>query len=381
MDIPGIVNLALQKIGTRTTVTQGELINNSTNEAIQANLALAQTRDELLRLAPWQCAKGMIDLQYITSLPGTPENQSTPANQLQWSPGLPLPPYSYEYAYPVDCLRALWVVPQFNPGVVGTPVYPSNNAVGYISTWNGPPIKFDVGNDLFYAVSSAVPVAGGSGHAPGDVIVLAIGPVTSAPIGAPAVVQVTAVGAGGSVQSVNMIATVYGDTVLGTSWSTSYSTSFGGGSSPTSGAYFLNNMGTQAQGSTTGSGTGATFALTFTPQGNQRVILTNQEYAVLSYVRRISDPNVMDSLFVKAWYHVLGANLAMALTGDKALANGLIQITNACIAEARATDGNEALTTNDVTPDWLRCRGVIYSDYWNMGTGYGWDAIGLWPGY
>lgn len=362
MDLTGIVNLALQKIGTRTTVTAAELAANSTNEAIQANIAIATTRDELLRLAPWQCSKGMAGLQYITSLPGTPENQSTPTNQLQWAPGLPLPPWTYEYEYPVDCLRALWIVPQSNPGMIGTPVYPTSTMTGFAATWGGPPIKFDVGNDNFYAVTAAAVVSGGSGYAVNDQITLALGPVTSPPIGAPAVLQVTGVLAG-VITSVAVVPEVYGE------------------DNPQTGAYFTNNLGTQTQGSTTGAGSGATFNLTFTPLGNQRVILTNQEYAVLSYVRRVTDPNVMDSLFIKAWYHVLAAAIAMSLTGDKSLANGLIGIANACIIEARAVDGNEALTVNDTTPDWLRCRGVTYSDYWNMGTGFGWDSIGMWPGY
>ena len=363
MDIPGIVNLARQRIGTRTTVTAAELAANSTNEAIQANIALATTRDELLRLAPWQCSKGMAGLQYITSLPGTPENQSTPANLLMWTPGQPLPPWSYEYAYPVDCLRALWIVPQFNPGMTGVGVYPTNVQTGYAPLWGGPPIAFDIGNDNFYAVAAAAVVAAGTGYAVGDQITLALGPATSPPIGAPAVLQVTAIGGGGSITSVSVVAETYGE------------------DNPQTGAYFLPLTAAQAQGSTTGSGSGATFTLTYTSLGNQRVILTNQEYAVLSYVRRVTDPNVMDALFVKAWYHVLGATIAMALSGDKTLANSLIGIANSCIAEARAVDGNEALTTNDVTPDWLRARGVIYSDYWNMGTGYGWNSLGFWAGY
>ena len=363
MDLPGIVNLALQKIGTRTTVTSAELAANSTNEAIQANIAIATTRDELLRLAPWQCSKGMTVLQYITSLPGTPENQSTPANLLNWAPGLPLPPWSYEYGYPVDCLRALWIVPQQNTGMQGPAVYPTSTMTGFAATWGGPPIKFDVGNDNFYAVTAAAVVSGGSGYAVNDQITLALGPVTSPPIGAPAVLQVTGVTGGGIITSVAVVPEVFGEDV------------------PQTGAYFQPLSGAQAQGSTTGVGSGATFTLTYTTLGNQRVILTNQEYAVLSYVRQVTDPNVMDSLFIKAWYHILAAALAMALTGDKSLANGLIQVANGCIVEARAVDGNEALTTNDVMPDWLRCRGVADAGYWNMGTGYGWDSIGLWVGY
>ena len=362
MDLAGICNLALQRIGTRTTVSLAELTAQSSNEAIQFNIAASQTRDELLRLAPWDCARGMIDLQYITSLPGTPENQSTPTNQLQWVSGLPLPPWTYEYGYPSDCLRALWVVPQFNPGIIGTPIYPVTTSVGYSPTWQGPPIKFDTGNDLFYPVTAAAVVSGGSGYVVGDSIILGAGPITSAPVGLPATLSVTGV-SGGAVTSVGVVGSIYGEDTA------------------QSGGYFTTAIGTQAQGSTSGSGTGATFNLTFGAQGQQRVILTNQEFATLSYCRRITDPNVMDSLFVKAWYHAIAAAMVMALTGDKGLANGMVQVTNGCIAEARAVDANEALTVNDMPPDWLRCRGINYSDYWAQGTGYGWDNLGLWPTY
>ena len=362
MDTVGIVNLALQKLGTRTTVTAVELATNSSNEAIQANVAIAQTRDELLRLAPWQCARGAADLAYITSLPGTPENQSSPTNQLQWTPGLPLPPWTYEYAYPSDCLRALWIIPQSNPGATGIPVYPTTTTTGYGAMWQGPPIRFDVANDNFYAATAAGVSNGGSGYAIGDLITLALGPVTSPPIGQPAQVQVTGA-VGGVITAVTVVASVYGEDV------------------PQSGAYFQPLTAPQAQGSTTGSGTGAVFSLTYTAQGNQRVVLTNQEYAVLSYIRRVTDTNVMDALFVRAWYHILAASMAMSLTGDRAFANNLIQIANTMIQEARAVDGNEALTIHDVTPDFLRVRGTIYSDSWNAGTGYNWDTVGLWPSY
>lgn len=375
MDTAEVCNLALQRIGTRTTVTAGELNANSTNEAIQFNLSYSQVRDELLRLAPWDCANGMTDLQYITSLPGTPENLSTPPvpalpevpvipqNTIyQWTPGLPLPPWTYEYAYPVDCLRALWVVPQFNPGIIGTPVYPVSGTVGYMPTWQGPPIKFSVGNDQFFPVTAAAVAAGGTGYAEGDLIVLALGPVTSPPIGIPAVLQVTGV-AGGVITSVEIVASIYGE------------------DTPQTGGYFSPQANPQGQGATTGVGTGATFNLTYGAFGQQRVILTNQEYAVLSYIRRVTDWNVMDSLFLRAFYSIMGATLCNALTGDKGLANMLIGLGNEAIMEARKADGNEGLTINDVTPDWLRVRGVIYSDYWNMGFGYGWDAVGLWPIY
>lgn len=362
MDLVALANLTLQTIGTRTTVTQAELNANSTNEAIQFNLAALQTRDELLRMAPWDCCSGDAILQYITSLPGTNENQSTPANQLQWSPGLPLPPWTYEYQYPVDCLRALSIVSTLSTGLQGTPIYPTSTMTGYASYGLGPPIRFSVGNDQFYSVTAAAVQQHGQGHAVGDLITLALGDVSLPPIGAPAVLQVTGISAGGAITTVVPVNSIIG------------------ASPAVSGAYFQPQPNPQAQGSTTGSGTNATFNLTYGPKGNQRVILTNQEYAVLRYCRQITDPNVMDALFQKAWYHVIGAKMVMALTGDKGLANSLIGVTNGAIAEARAVDGNEALTVNDVTPDFIRVRGITHSDYWNAGTSYDWGTTG-WSTY
>jgi hypothetical protein len=109
-----IVNRALQKIGTRTTVAS--LAENS-NEAIQANMILGANRDELLRMAPWNCATNTAVLTYVTSAPGTPENQVTPVGA--WAKGIPPPGWAYEYQYPVDCMRPLWVIPQFSSGFAG----------------------------------------------------------------------------------------------------------------------------------------------------------------------------------------------------------------------------------------------------------------------
>src|SRR5215471_18717084 len=98
-----LVNRSLQTLGTRTTVTSTELANNSSNEAIQANIAYDNVRQALLRMAPWDCAFNTETLTLITSTQGTPENTS-PATQL-WAKGLPAPPWAYEYQYPADCLR------------------------------------------------------------------------------------------------------------------------------------------------------------------------------------------------------------------------------------------------------------------------------------
>lgn len=366
-----VVNRALQDIGTRTTVTSTELANSSSNEAIQANLVLTQLRDALLRMAPWDCAFNTNILQYITSTPGTPENTG---QQLQtWAKGQPPPPWAYEYQYPVDCLKACWIIPQFNTGYTsGIPITTAITG-GTPSIWNGPPVKFKVAIDQFFAITAATVSAGGTGYAVGDLIFLTPGtyspsnlPTANPPIGAPAVLRVVTAPAG-------VVATV---AIVNT-----FQQAQPQNDESVSGSYFLTQASPVAQGSTTGSGTGATFNLTFISTAmDQRVILTNQEFAVLCYVKQIQDPNVMDPMFIDAWAAVLGSRLAIALTGDKGLANQQIAITNNLIMEARKADGNEGLTVNDVTPDWIRVRGIsAYSAWTPYNMGYDWG--GLWTPY
>ena len=353
-----IVNRALQVIGTRTTVTAAELANQTSNEAIQANLILTQYRDQLLRMAPWDCSLNYANLTYITSVPGTPENTS-PVTTL-WQKGQPAPPWAYEYQYPVDCLRACFIIPANQTGYAGIPITTAVTG-GASAFWNGQPVKFKVAIDQFYPVTAAAVESGGTGYAVGDIITLPIGPTTSAPIGAPVQLRVATVSAG-----VILTVTVV-NVILGSA-------------TPLGGSYFAPQTGTIAQSSTTGSGTGATFTLTFGSQGDQRTILTNQEFATMAYCRQVTDPNVMDSLFQEAWTSVLGAGLTMALTGDKGLANMAIGSANHKLLEARKVDGNEGLTINDVTPDWIRTRGIASQGYVS-GPWSGFDWGSSWPTY
>lgn len=354
-----LVNLALQSFGSRTTVTDAELAGNLTNEAIQANLTFANTRDSLLRMAPWDCALKTANLTYITSVPGTPENTS-PATNL-WQPGQPRPPWAYEYQYPVDCLRACWIIPSSQTGFAGG--VPITTAVtgGASTTWLGGPIPFKVGIDQFYPIINAVIVNGGLGYAPQDIITAASGPTTSPPLGAPVQLFVTAIGAGGAVTNIAIVAQIPDETI------------------PAGGSYFTvpGIQSVTTQGSTTGSGSGIIFNLISGFQGDQRVILTNQEFATLCYVRQVTDPNIWDPLFQDAFQNALGADLCIALSGDKALANICIARANNSITEARKADGNEGLTINDVTPDWIRTRGVCWTDTMTNGpySGYNWGGL------
>jgi hypothetical protein len=287
-------------------------------------------RDDLLRMAPRNCALKTANLTYISSTPGTAENTSA-ATSL-WQPGQPAPPWAYEYQYPVDCLRAVYIVPA-GQSSGDLPVGLGNG--GAISSWSGPPVRFKV-------------------------ITLPYGPITSAPIGAPVQLRVLTAPAGvvGTVDVVNVIL----------------------GQSPShGGSYFAPQTGTIAQDTTTGSGVGATFTLTFSTKEEQRVILTNQQSATLGYCRQVTNPNVMDTLFQTAWINLLGGGLAMALRGNRDLANDLVKEVNTAIEAARSIDGNEGLTVNDVTPDWIRCRGVAFDNITGPLGSFDWGP--LWPNF
>lgn len=355
-----ICNLALQSFGSRTTVTDAELLAASSNEAKQFNLTYENTRDSLLRMAPWDCGLKVANLTYITSIPGTPEN-SSPTTQL-WEPGQPPPGWLYEYQYPVDCLRMCWLNPVNPTGISdGVPIFPVPTGVTPVFN-SGPPVKFKVQTDDFYAVTAAALVAAGTGYAAQDIITLESAPSGDVPWGAPAQIRVLTVDGLGAILTSELVPSVIGETAV-------------------AGSYFTRQTATQTQASTTGNGSGATFNLTFASvQTPQRVVVCNQQYANASYVRQVTNENIFDPMFQDALADVMGANMVMALTGDKSLANMCISMANEKIRQARAADGNEGLTVNDVTPDWIAVRGWL-----NPAGGQGpfadfnWGAF--WPTY
>lgn len=374
--IADVANRMLQKLGTRTLVQASEVGPAGvpqTNEAIQFNLIYTELRDQLLRMAPWNCAMKTANLTFITSSPGTPENTS--ASTTLWSPGQPAPPWSYEYQYPPDCLMPRWIIPSTQTGFTGG--VPITTAVtgGASSYWWGQPIRFKVQNDAFYTVATAAVNAGGLGYAVGDIITLALVPSTvvitnqiatfnaGAPQGAAAQLKVASVGALGVITGVTVVNQVDSESPsFGGSYYYDYATTVGNNAAP--------------QGSTSGAGTGATFTLTFNALAPQRVILTNQEFATGAYTMQVTDPNVWDPTFREALYSIGAANLSMSLVGNRERANDLVKLTNDSIYLARGQDGNEGLTINDVTPDWIRIRGIAFTDGYVSGPyqGYDWGS-------
>lgn len=355
-DNTSLVNLALQSFGSRTTITAAQLATNGNNEAKQANLTFANTRDSLLRLAPWDCAMKTVNLTFITSVPGTPENTG-PATQL-WQPGQPRPPWAYEYQYPVDCLRACWIIPAAQTGFAGG--IPITTAVtgSAPTTWLGPAIPFKIGVDQFFSVKSFGVQTGGSGYAVGDVVTMSTLSTYDYPIGAPFQFIVTAVDGAGAIVSGTVINQVIDANPIA------------------GGSYFFNtdDINPNDVGVNTGAGVGGTMVANYNAKSDQRVIYTNQQNATLVHVRQVTDPNVWDPMFQDAFVQALGGDICYALTGDKTLAKLCYAKANDLIVEARKADSNEGLTVNDVTPDWIRARGIAFDDVRFGGQAFDWGG-------
>jgi hypothetical protein len=296
-----------------------------------------------------------------------------------WQPGQPAPPWNYEYQFPPDCLRMCLVIPSTQTGFAGG--VPITTAVtgGAASFWQGPPVKFKVQNDTFIPVNGVAIVSGGSGYNVGDIVYGpgSLNPTNGEqpaaaqglqPVGGP--VQILVTSAPGGVITECTIVPQVNNTQTAPAQSGVAAGPLVGGS------YFAQLPNPISQSYTTGSGSGATFTLFYGSASNQRVVLCNQEFAIATYVQDITDPDTMDSNFIETWARALGAEITIPLTGDKKLANMALQEVNNSITWARANDGNEALTVNDVTPDWLRIRGIDFSaPYSGPFTGFDWGGM------
>ena len=250
-----IANMALSALGTRSSIAA---LNENSPEARASALWIDKVRDEVIRLAPWVSVRNFINLSLICAAPGTPENPVQ--GEFTWQKGIPAPPWFYEYAYPSDCLKALYIVPQFTTGFAGGVPITTAITGGAPNFWNGPPVRYAVGLDQ-------------------------IDPNTGLP-------------------SNNGIDT--------------------------------------------------------------KVIWTNQEQAILCYNKQITNPDLMDAQLQYAWVAALAGRMVYQLNGDKQQANMKLKEANDAIITARVADGNEGLTVNDVTPDWIRQRGIEYAN------DYGW---------
>ena|ERR1035441_1179755 len=248
-----ITNRALQAIGTRSTIAS---MSEGSNESNNASLCYAATRQEVIRAAPWNFATATAALALLKSAPGTIENPA--GTTVAWTQASQPPPgWSYEYAYPDDCLRARKVVMNYSAPQGGSvPLFPTGTAAA-LPFWDLPGQRFQVTAD------------------------------------------------------------------------------------------------TDASGNP------------FT------CILANIDQAILCYLRDITIEDIWDTLFTDAMVKALGGKLALALTGDKQLAELLFKMANDAILTARAADANEGMTVVDHTPDWITAgHGIRWMGPGQYGTGF-----------
>lgn len=77
---------------------------------------------------------------------------------------------------------------------------------------------------------------------------------------------------------------------------------------------------------------------------NQRAVETTASQAVAEYTRHVKDETQLDPAFVKAFALALASDLALALTGDNALAKLLLNRYAASLDEARRSNMCEELS-------------------------------------
>ena len=129
-----IVNMAIGKLGYPRRI--GNLFEGSPASKLALDL-YSQSRDEALRMKDWGFAKRTVTLTQLKSAP-TGGYGTTP-----WSSTYPILPWQFEYSYPSDCIRVLYV--QSTPAAL-----PNLDPL---------PLHFDVGNDNAYSPPQRVILA------------------------------------------------------------------------------------------------------------------------------------------------------------------------------------------------------------------------------
>ena len=97
-----------------------------------------------------------------------------------------------------------------------------------------------------------------------------------------------------------------------------------------------------------------------------KVINTNQVDALLIYTRRVETPDLWSAQFTNALVNILAVKLSRSIPGDKELIKLCAQFAHESMAEAQASNGNEAVVTFDPMPDWLQARGLPDDNQWGV---------------
>lgn len=312
-----ISNQALAMISARKRISA---LSENTTEAINTNIFYNKLRNQVMTMAPWNFARRTELLSLLKAAPGTPENSSSAT---PWTSAQPAPPWLYEYRYPNDCLFMRYLTYQPNAQLsVGTP--PLTSAIlSADSWWPGPPQKFIIASDFNVRAT----ITGASKANP--CLITAANPYAENE-------RVTLSDVGGMVELNSNTYVAFNVT----------SANFN--------IRNLDGLNVNSSSFTTYTSGGLASA------GPIKCILTDTEFAVGVYNALITDTSMWPDEFVNAFATALAAYIAFPITGNLDLKSQLLGEANSMIVEARRTDGNEGLTTQDSTPDWIRVRGVNY---------------------
>ena len=100
--------------------------------------------------------------------------------------------------------------------------------------------------------------------------------------------------------------------------------------------------------------------------GNQsKLVLANIYNALAIYTADVQNTEFFDELFTQALVSALAFRLVIPLSGNVGMRNEFAQAATEAILEARAADGNEAISSTDHTPDWMKTRFIGGSYGWN----------------
>ena len=98
------------------------------------------------------------------------------------------------------------------------------------------------------------------------------------------------------------------------------------------------------------------FREVFRPDLHARVIFCALPQAQVEYTRDIKDENLFDSAFVYAFSLALAADLALTLTGDRALAQQIWQKYTLALQEARRSNMSERFDVQNAAGAFVEVR-------------------------
>lgn len=99
----------------------------------------------------------------------------------------------------------------------------------------------------------------------------------------------------------------------------------------------------------------------------ERTLLCDANEVWLIYVKKVTDPNQMDSMFRECFAYALARDLAVAITGSQPMQERMRANLKTEIREAKSADAIEDWPEEFPESPWVSARGGISSGPWGEG--------------